>query len=117
MSRGRTFKDAALLEDAIGRSRLRLSRDLAALDREFALRSLFVHALRLFSGGQGAPALRDAVRQNAVPLGLIGIGLAWMTFAGPDSSALRATIRKLWQFLDATGHGNEDDASARQAEP
>jgi hypothetical protein len=43
---------------AVAQSRTRLSRDLAVLDREYALRNLFVHAVRLARSGRLIPDAR-----------------------------------------------------------
>lgn len=73
---------ADLLED-IGRTRARLSHSLMLLDREYALRYLFLRGTRVLQETAGDPGLiGKAARENILPLSLIGIGLAWLTVGG-----------------------------------
>lgn len=93
---------AAEIEQNIAAARSRLSHDLAALDREYALRNLFVHGLRMTRDGTASTTtLVEAASRNIVPLGLIGIGFAWLMFAGhnaKESSSLRSAIEQIWRL-------------------
>lgn len=108
MSRLDGPKDVLAIEHDIEQTRMRLSHDLAMLDREYALRNVFVHALRFVSQGKNAPSLAAAARNNVLPLGLIGIGFAWIVFADPDGAAgrrLRDAIGQTWRLLEAAVGG------------
>lgn len=105
---------AAEVERDIMATRDRLSHGLAALDREYALRNLFVHAVRMAGQGRGAPAFAPIVKRNALPLGLVGIGVAWMAFANSDIAGgrrLRDAVKLAWGVLEAAAnrHGTPDD--------
>jgi hypothetical protein len=85
---------AAELAVEIARTRDRLSRGLAVLDRDYALRHLAVRATRLarkaeFDGG----TLREALRRDVLPLAVIGLGLGWLGLAG--SGAGRDLLHRL----------------------
>jgi hypothetical protein len=72
--------------EEIGRTRARMARTLSVLDREYALRHLAVRAIRLARHPEnGARAVREALRRDALPLGFIGIGLGWLSFAGNNA--------------------------------
>jgi hypothetical protein len=104
MSRINGLKDVLSIEHDIVQTRARLSHDLAMLDREYALRNMFVHALRFAGQGKGGPALATAAKNNALPLGLIGIGFAWIVFANPDRAAgrrLQDALGQTWRLLEA----------------
>ena len=80
--------NSAAIQDEIA-----LSHSLMLLDREYGLRHLFVRGTRLLQETGGDPGrARAAVRENILPLSLIGIGLAWLTVAvrseHADGSAL-----------------------------
>jgi len=80
---GTEHASAAEIAADIVRTRERLSRGLAALDRDYALRHLAVRATRLARRTEfSAEKLRDALRRDAVPMALIGAGLGWLSFAG-----------------------------------
>jgi hypothetical protein len=75
----------------ISRTRARLSRRLAMLDREYALRHLVVRTARFVRRAESnAPPISEALGREAVPLTLIAIGLAWFGLAGKatDESVL-----------------------------
>jgi hypothetical protein len=70
----------AAAEAEIAQTRRNLDAAIAALRREFALPIAAVMATALLvdeAGGEGAQ-LHDFVRRNAFPLGLIGLGAAWL---------------------------------------
>jgi hypothetical protein len=70
---------AAEIGAEIARSRARLSRDLALLDRDYALRHLAVRAIRLAQHPEiDAKRVGQALRRDAAPLALIGLGLGWI---------------------------------------
>jgi hypothetical protein len=67
----------------ITQTRLRLSQHLVALDREYALRHLFVRATRLaWSGDFDRAKLATTLRRDAAPFGLIALGLFWLASRG-----------------------------------
>ena len=80
---------AAEIADAIVQSRARLARTLAVLDREYALRHLFVRGTRMIRHNTdlGAGALPKAMRSDILPLALIGLGLAWLALGGRREGA------------------------------
>ncbi|MGO8918501.1 MAG: hypothetical protein ACLQJR_21585 [Stellaceae bacterium] len=74
---------AAEIAAEIARTRDRLSRGLALLDRDYALRHLAVRALRLARASDFDPGkLGEALRRDALPLAVTGIGLGWLSLAG-----------------------------------
>lgn len=73
---------AVRIMDDIARTRARLSHSLMLLDREYGLRHLFLRGTRLLhETGADPGGMREAARENILPLSVIGIGLAWLTFA------------------------------------
>ncbi|HUK00304.1 MAG TPA: hypothetical protein VLV85_18780 [Stellaceae bacterium] len=81
--RGADHLSAAEIAAAIARSRDRLSRDLALLDRDYALRHLAVRAVRLAQQPEiDVKQLGQALRRDAAPLALIGLGLGWIAVVG-----------------------------------
>lgn len=89
-------------------TRVRLSRTLAVIDGEYALRNLFVHGVRLAGEGKGSPAVADVLKRNAVPLSLVGIGVAWMAFCDQGDDILRlfkGAVDGVWHMLE-TPHGH-----------
>jgi hypothetical protein len=79
----------------ITQTRARLSRRLAVLDREYALRHLVVHVARFARHPESnAAAVGDTLGRDAVPLTLIAVGLGWLGFAGrsPDRALLRRVV-------------------------
>ena len=74
---------AAEVAAEIARSRATISRRLAGLDRDYALRHLVVRAVRLARKSEiDTAAIGDALRRDAAPLALIGLGLGWLGLAG-----------------------------------
>ncbi len=81
--RARVGLPAAEIATEIARTRSRLSHSLAMLDREYALRHLFVRGLRIaHDGALDAGSFAQGVRKNIVPVALIWTGLAWIALAG-----------------------------------
>lgn len=102
------IEDAATIERDIAQTRQRLSHDLAMLDREYAVRNMFVHALRFAHQGKSASSLAASAKRNALPLGLIGIGLTWIAFADPDRAMgrrLRDAFEQTWRLLETVVGG------------
>jgi hypothetical protein len=69
----------AAAEAEIAETRRKLDAAIAALRRDLALpiAAVVATAALLDEAGEGAQ-LRDFVRRNALPLGLIGLGAAWL---------------------------------------
>jgi hypothetical protein len=89
----------AELETEIARTRARLSQTLAALDREYALRHLFVRSTRLVREGRLEPGVIAKMAQREIlPLAVIGAGLAWLALGRTESGDL---LRRL---SDGLGH-------------
>jgi hypothetical protein len=90
----------------IARTRERLSRSLARLDREYALRHLVVRAGRLVRAAE-KPALGEAFRRDAAPLALVALGLGWLGTAarrdGGGMASLFATIERLQRLAQELG--------------
>ncbi len=79
---------AAEIAAELARTRSRLSHSLATLDREYALRHLFVHGLRMAHEGKpDAGSLAQGVHKNIVPVALIVAGLGWVALAGRGGAA------------------------------
>lgn len=77
--RGANHVSAAEIAAEITRSRARLSRDLALLDRDYALRHLALRAIRLAQHPEiDGKRLGQALRRDAAPLAVIGFGLGWI---------------------------------------
>jgi hypothetical protein len=74
----------AELEAEVARTRERLSRSLARLDRDYALRPLLLRGLRAVQHGHAA----DTIRRDLLPLGLTGAGLLWLVLRRPDGADL-----------------------------
>jgi len=92
---------AAEIEREIANTRARLSRNLAVLDREYALRNLFVHAIRFAESESEGLNAKEAIKRNALPLGLIGAGILWLRLADRDAGQWRqlgAILRRLLKF-------------------
>jgi hypothetical protein len=84
----------------IARTRERLSRGLAALDRDYALRHLAVRATRLARKGEiDTGKLGEVLRRDGLPLAVIGVGLGWLSLAG--SGAGRDLLQRLSGTLAA----------------
>jgi hypothetical protein len=70
----------------ISQTRARLSRRLAVLDREYALRHLIVRTARFVRHAEGSTApIRETLGRDAMPLTLIAIGLGWLGLAGRNA--------------------------------
>jgi hypothetical protein len=70
----------------ISRTRARMSRRLAVLDREYALRHLVVRTARFVRHAESNTAtLGETLERDAVPLTLIAIGLGWLGIAGRNA--------------------------------
>jgi hypothetical protein len=93
----------------ISRTRARLSRGLAVLDRDYALRHLVVRTVRFVRHPEGsAAAIRETLSRDVVPLSLIGIGLGWLSFAGSHTGGdllgrLVGALRSLEQLARDSG--------------
>jgi hypothetical protein len=100
---------AAEIAIEISRTRARLSRGLAVLDRDYALRHLIVRTVRFVRHPAGnAAAIKEALSRDVVPLSLIGIGLGWLSFAGSRTGGdllgrLMGALRSLEQLARDTG--------------
>lgn len=108
---------AAELAAEIARTRDRLSRGLARLDRDYALRHLAVRATRLARHADfDAAKLREVLRRDGLPLAVIGIGLGWLSLAGSESG--RGLLQRLAGALAALQHlGREFGVGAAAPEP
>ena len=94
---------AAEIAVEIARTRQRLSRSLARLDREYALRHLVVRAGRLVRSAE-KPALAQALRHDAVPLTLVALGLGWLGVAGRrEGGTGLATLLGAFERLQRVG--------------
>ncbi len=87
----------AEISAAIEETRQRLSRTLARLDRDYALRHLVVRGERALRGAgdsrdgdSHAIAFHDALRRNAAPMSLIALGLAWLALTEHRSAVALA---------------------------
>jgi hypothetical protein len=66
----------------IARTRERIGKTLGVLDREYALRHLFVRAARLARHREGsARAIREALEKEALPIAIVGLGLGWLSLS------------------------------------
>jgi hypothetical protein len=76
----------------IGTTRVRISRSLARLDRDYALRHLFVSAEHAVVGADiGTAELKKMVRRNGIPLVFIAVGLGWIAYG--DRAGVGAMAR------------------------
>jgi hypothetical protein len=122
---------AAEIAEAIVKSRARLARTLAVLDREYALRHLFVRGTRMLrhKTDLGAGAFPKAMRSGILPLALIGLGLAWLALVGRREGAqlgrrlidglthLQELARDLIAVAAAPPGESADHAAASDATP
>ena len=78
----------------MAQTRARMARTLGVLDREYALRHLFVRASRLARHPEGsARVVQDALRHDALPIAAISLGLGWLSFSRkPAGKELLARI-------------------------
>jgi hypothetical protein len=66
----------------MAQTRARMARTLGVLDREYALRHLFVRATRFARHPEGgAHVIQDALRHDALPVAAIALGLGWLSFS------------------------------------
>jgi hypothetical protein len=107
----------AELKLEIARTRERLSRSLAALDRDYALRHLAVRAARLMRKGEiDLGTLGETLRRDGPPLAVIGLGLGWLSLAGSGTG--RDLLQRLGTALAALQQlGREFGIAAAPAEP
>jgi hypothetical protein len=129
---GRREVSAAEIAEAIAKSRARLAHTLAVLDREYALRHLFVRGTRMLRrhGDPGGATLAERMRGDILPVAVLGIGLAWLTLVGRRDGAqlgrrliegvthLQALARALVAFVAAPpGDGSEHGEASAAAPP
>jgi hypothetical protein len=92
----------AAAEAQIAQTRRNLDAALAELQRELAVPIAAVKATAAFfeEGAQGGQ-LRDFARRNALPLGLIGLGAAWLAV---QNRAALVTLGGAWarEFLEGS---------------
>ena len=89
------------IEREIAKTRARLSHGLAVLDREYALRNLFVHAVRYAESESEGLKVKETIARNALPLGLIGAGIVWLRLSDRDPAFWRhfgAIVRRFLKF-------------------
>lgn len=106
MSAGEIFEE-------IGRTRVRLSHSLMLLDREYALRHRFLRCARLLhETGADPRRMGAAASENILPLSLIGIGLAWLTFvARRDQGDGSPLLRGLAHLKDLVRRSSRPQSS------
>ncbi|HEX6980736.1 MAG TPA: DUF3618 domain-containing protein [Alphaproteobacteria bacterium] len=77
------------IQSEIERTRADMSRTIDAIQRRLSPGELMDQALDYFRSGPGefASNLGDAIRNNPVPVALVGVGLAWLAFGGPGRPA------------------------------
>ncbi len=77
------------IQSEIERTRADMSRTIDAIQRRLSPSELMEQALDYFRSGPGAFAsnLGDAIRNNPIPVALVGVGLAWLAFGGPGRPA------------------------------
>jgi len=87
-----TPSSAPELAAEIANTRARISRALARLDRDYALRHLFVSAEHAVVGADiGTAELKKIVRRNGIPLVFIAVGLGWIAYG--DRAGVGAMAR------------------------
>jgi len=71
-----------------------MAKTLGVLDREYALRHLFVRASRLARRPEGGTRiLQEALQHDALPIAAISLGLGWLSFSRkPGGKELLARI-------------------------
>jgi hypothetical protein len=79
------LSSAAIISE-ISQTRARLSRRLAVLDREYALRHLVVRTARFVRHAESnAATVGETLGRDAVPLTLIALGLGWLGLTGKNA--------------------------------
>jgi hypothetical protein len=79
------LSSAAIISE-ISQTRARLSRRLAVLDREYALRHLVVTTARFARHAESnAATVGETLGRDAVPLTLIALGLGWLGLTGKNA--------------------------------
>ncbi len=95
----------AELEEEIAATRARLSHGLAVIDREYALRPILLRSWRLAHGrGLHPHAVASALRQDMLPLALIGAGLAWLAFGRKESGDLLRRLAEGFAQMQRLAH-------------
>jgi Protein of unknown function (DUF3618) len=82
-------KSSAEIEREVQQSRAEVEQTLDALQARLSPGQLVDQAVGYFREGRGgefARSLGDSITQNPIPLALVGVGLAWMMFAGQRSA-------------------------------
>lgn len=66
----------------MAQTRARMAKTLGVLDREYALRHLFVRATRLARHPEGgARVVQEALQHDALPIAAISLALGWLSFS------------------------------------
>jgi hypothetical protein len=81
----------------IAHTRARLSQSLATLDREYALRQLFVQGNRLIRNG-GSGEIGEKLREHPLPHALIALGATWLVLSDRNVGAGQALATVLAQL-------------------
>jgi hypothetical protein len=117
---------AAEIAAEIAHTRERLSRGLAVLDREYALRHLVVRATRLARKGEiDTGKIGEVLRRDGAPLAVIALGLGWLGLAGsgagrdllPRLSGMLAALQQLGRELGIGGTEAETPPPAEALPP
>lgn len=85
---------SAEIAQDMAQTRARMARTLGVLDREYALRHLFVRATRLARHPEGsARVVQDALRHDALPIAAVALGFGWLSFSrDPTGKDLLARV-------------------------
>jgi ElaB/YqjD/DUF883 family membrane-anchored ribosome-binding protein len=82
------------IEDEIARTRVEMADTLTAIERKFSLQQIMdqaVDTMRDFLSDR--TRIAEMVRDNPVPLALIGLGLGWMAVSAATGGSTRASVR------------------------
>jgi ElaB/YqjD/DUF883 family membrane-anchored ribosome-binding protein len=82
-------RDPREIEAELDRTRMQMGNTLEALQRKLSPGELFDQAMGYVRGSGGSEFtsnLKQSVAQNPVPVGLVGLGLAWLMLSGRGSS-------------------------------
>jgi hypothetical protein len=93
MSTNRRNRGSREIEADLNQTRARMHNTLDALQNKFTPGELFNDTLGYFrnrGGGEFASNLGDTVKNNPMPIALVGIGLAWLAMSGRDRSSRSA---------------------------